>query len=158
MKDGTRLLYAARMAAIHLKNASNRTRKSKPEPQKTNRLRRSSGEKQDPPLAVSPLKSSEVHWNQTHRSNSYPRKAEWAMAVQDLLGRGSSRGLFGQCHCPGFSVAGNVLPDMPKPLLRTATELITSAAVPEEVGFSALVEVVLRLTSSKSKLSALTES
>jgi hypothetical protein len=54
-KDGTHLLYAAQIATSHLKNASKRNPKSKPESQKTNSLRRSSGKKQDPPVPCEPV-------------------------------------------------------------------------------------------------------
>jgi hypothetical protein len=43
----------AQIATSHLKNASKRNRKSKPESQKTKALNQSSGEKQDPPYPVS---------------------------------------------------------------------------------------------------------
>jgi hypothetical protein len=49
-KDGTRLLYAAQIATSHLKNASKRNRKTKPESQAKKDLSSSSGEKQDPPM------------------------------------------------------------------------------------------------------------
>jgi hypothetical protein len=63
-KGPVRLLYPAKIATSHLKNASKRNRKSKPESQKTKVLIQPSSEKQDPPhpcepieVELSPLKS-----------------------------------------------------------------------------------------------------
>lgn len=47
---------------------------------------------------------------------------------------------------PGFNVTGSVPPETPKPLPITATELIVSAAVPDEVKVSVLFVVVFSVT------------
>ena len=58
--------------------------------------------------------------------------------------------------CPGFSVAGNVAPLAVKPAPVRAAEFTVTAAVPEEVKVSVLVEEVLIVTLPNARLVALT--
>ena len=55
-------------------------------------------------------------------------------------------------------MAGNDAPDMLKPLPATAAELTLTAAVPDEVRVSVLVEVVFVVTLPKARAAALTVS
>ena len=51
----------------------------------------------------------------------------------------------------GFRVAGKVAPEISNALPASVTELIVSAAVPEEVSVSVLVEIVLTGTSPNAR-------
>jgi hypothetical protein len=60
--------------------------------------------------------------------------------------------------CPGFRVAGNVIPDIVKPVPERVAELIVTAAVPVEVKVRVFIEVEFRFTVPKDRLLALTPS
>jgi len=57
--------------------------------------------------------------------------------------------------CPGLRVRGNVAPDILKPAPVIVAELTVTAAVPEEVSVSVLVEVDFRFTLPKAIVPAL---
>ena len=56
---------------------------------------------------------------------------------------------------PGFSVTGNVAPEIANPLPAIAAELIVTGAVPDEVSVSVWVEAVFSVTLPKSSEEAL---
>ncbi len=57
---------------------------------------------------------------------------------------------------PGFSVAGKVAPEIANPVPCTAADATVTAAVPDEVRVSVLVEIEFTATSPKARLLALT--
>lgn len=77
------------------------------------------------------------------------------VAAPEVVG---SKATLSVADCPGFSVSGNMIPDMLNSVPVTDPALTVSAAAPDEVTVTAWVAVVLRLTEPKATLAELSVS